>query len=50
MSVQVENPITLLDEVKLQAQVLIPILRTLRMETRLCENPVNYRGPFLSMH
>ena len=32
MSVQVENPIPLLDEVKLQAQVLIPILRTLRME------------------
>lgn len=32
MSTEVENPIPLLDEVKLQAQVLIPILRTLRTE------------------
>ena len=32
MSAQVEKSIPLLAEVKLQAQVLIPILRTLRME------------------
>ena len=32
MNTQAGNPIPLLDEVKLQAQVLVPILRALRME------------------
>ena len=32
MSKQVENPIPLLDEIKLRAKVLIPILRALRIE------------------